>query len=218
MIHTLTSNYSRIQKLNYLFLICSLALSSYLFLHLPAQVPTYFDFFGTPSNMGGKAIVWGFPLIFLVSRFLFSENRLPRLFASWTAHNNAVKIGCLGLELLLWCFIFRVNQCTLVYSKKLTGRGVAHMHNTLTHLDSETAIIYLGFAVTAFLLLMALLTKFSSGLFLARTFLGFQKDRYHPNYKKERAVGAHYRRFVFRYISPIFIGFAVLSLMKLLQG
>lgn len=70
-----------------------------------------------------------------------------------------------------------------------------------------------GLWLTIILLLIALITKHTHGLFIARFPSEFVKDRNDPRYENERTIGNRYMKFVFKYVPPFFIGFLIIILM-----
>lgn len=78
----------------------------YLYPKLPKVVPTYFPLFGTPNNLGGKNIIWTFPIIFLVYNFLFNEKVLSKIpiFSIITSSlkEKTKKEILIVLQIILW--------------------------------------------------------------------------------------------------------------------
>lgn len=89
--------------------------------------------------------------------------------------------------------------------------------NDFNSLDSLTVLLFSGFLLTSILMLCALIMKRTNGLFLSRTPNQFKLDRNNPDYEKERQWGQRMATFIFTYISPIFIGFLVFFVLKLMH-
>ncbi|MDT2735772.1 hypothetical protein P7H00_01330 [Enterococcus pseudoavium] len=77
-------------------------------------------------------------------------------------------------------------------------------------------IAFAGLICTALLLLIALFTKLTNGLFIARFPFEFLKDMNDPRYENEKRFGNRFRIFIFKYIPPFFIGFAIILFLTYL--
>ena len=73
-----------------------------------------------------------------------------------------------------------------------------------------------GIIVTGLLLLIAVLPKWTNGLFVARFPWEFRKDRDDPRFEMERRIGKKYSQFIFKYVPPFFIGFLLILLLSYL--
>ncbi|MEO1768940.1 hypothetical protein [Candidatus Enterococcus ferrettii] len=77
-------------------------------------------------------------------------------------------------------------------------------------------IAFAGLACTGILLLLAILTRITKGLFLARFPHEFIKDSTDPKYELERQAGKKFSHFILKYIPPFFIGFLIILLLTYL--
>lgn len=77
-------------------------------------------------------------------------------------------------------------------------------------------IAFAGISFTGLLLCIALITRLTNGLFLSRFPWEFVKHREDPRFEAERRTGKAYSRFVFKYVSPFFIGFVVIFVLSYL--
>lgn len=86
-------------------------------------------------------------------------------------------------------------------------------------MDSFTIkqIAFAGIACTGVLLLLAIITKITKGLFIARFPHEFIQDSTDPRYEKERQAGNLFSRLVFKYVPPFFIGFLLVLLLSYLD-
>lgn len=80
-------------------------------------------------------------------------------------------------------------------------------------INSIQQLAFAGLMFTALLLLIAFFTKLTNGLFIARFPFEFLQDRTDPRYENERRFGNRFRLFIFKYVPPIFIGFAIILLL-----
>ena len=78
-------------------------------------------------------------------------------------------------------------------------------------------IAFAGIACTGVLLLLAILTRITKGLFIARFPHEFVQDSTDPKYERERRAGNRFSHFVFTYVPPFFIGFLILLLLTYLD-
>lgn len=85
----------------------------------------------------------------------------------------------------------------------------------LNNMDTFTAIVFGGLLVTSILLAFALLLRQTNGLFWARTTEQFKKDRHNPRFAKERNAGQRFSVLVIHYVSPIFVAFLLLLILRL---
>ncbi|EOL50572.1 DUF1648 domain-containing protein [Enterococcus caccae] len=103
----LLKKYSLITKFNWGIAAVLLLLNFYLYSRLPRSVPIHLNLFNQPDNMGGKMIIWVFPLIFVVFEFFFRESRIDHLSFISLRNNRMIKIGLLIFQLILWVLILR---------------------------------------------------------------------------------------------------------------
>lgn len=75
-----------------------------------------------------------------------------------------------------------------------------------------------GVFFTGLLLLIALFTKITNGLFIARFPWDFVKDSKDPRFENERIAGIRFSQFVFKYLPPFFIGFVLIALFTKFIG
>ncbi|MFQ7237171.1 MAG: hypothetical protein ACLRPU_20035 [Enterococcus hulanensis] len=73
-----------------------------------------------------------------------------------------------------------------------------------------------GIVFTGFLLLIAVLPKWTNGLFVARFPWDFIKHKNDPRFEAERRAGKAYSNFIFKYVPPFFIGFLLILMMAYL--
>ena len=71
-------------------------------------------------------------------------------------------------------------------------------------------ISFYGLFFTGFLLLTAILTKITCGLFWSRTPKEFIEDQHEPYYEQERKIGSSYSDFVLKYLTPFFLAFLII--------
>lgn len=84
-----------------------------------------------------------------------------------------------------------------------------------SHSIQEIALA--GIFCTGLLLSIALITRFTNGLFFSRFPWQFVIDREDPRFEAERRVGKAYSRIVFKYVPPFFIGFILIFLLACLS-
>lgn len=77
-------------------------------------------------------------------------------------------------------------------------------------------IAFAGIACTGILLLLAVLTRITKGLFIARFPHQFIQDSTDPRYEWERRAGNRFSKFILTYVPPFFIGFLVILLLTYL--
>lgn len=80
--------------------------------------------------------------------------------------------------------------------------------------DTLVNWLFLGVSISGFLLIIALFMKRSNGLFLARTITQYKTDKDKAEYEKERHIGKTATDYILRYVTPIFIGFFTLLLLR----
>lgn len=76
------------------------------------------------------------------------------------------------------------------------------------------SIAYFGLIVTGVLLFLAVIIKFTGGLFFARTSQQFKQDTKNPKFDLEKSVGNNFSIWIFKYIPPLFIGFFLILLIS----
>lgn len=64
--------------------------------------------------------------------------------------------------------------------------------------------------VSGLFTLIAFLTTLTGGLFFSRTPDQFKRDLNDPHYDTETRIGLHFTRFIFTYITPLFIAALIL--------
>ncbi|MDT2781958.1 hypothetical protein ACODG4_00765 [Vagococcus fluvialis] len=83
--------------------------------------------------------------------------------------------------------------------------------------DVLTNWLFLGIAISGFLIIIAFFMKRSDGLFLARTITQYQSDKNNPKYDTERHVGNKATNFILKFVPPFFIAFLILLILKTLN-
>lgn len=91
------------------------------------------------------------------------------------------------------------------------------MNNTLTGLDHLTVLLFVGLAITGFLLLLAILLQITRGLFWARSPQKFKEDVTKSAYKKEREIGLRISHLLFVVVPPFFVAFLLILCWLLLK-
>lgn len=82
---------------------------------------------------------------------------------------------------------------------------------------SIRALAFAGIACTGVLLLLAILTRITKGLFISRFPHQFIQDSTDPRYELERQAGKKFSTFIFKYVPPFFIGFLLILLLTYLH-
>ncbi|KAF1297866.1 hypothetical protein BAU15_08145 [Enterococcus sp. JM4C] len=103
MLTFISNNYRKIIKLNYLWALLAVLYNFYLYPKLPSIIPNYFQFDGTPSNPGGRMIIWVLPCIFIVFSMLFNEHTLSKIPSR--LNPKVAKSIAFVLQILFWIVI-----------------------------------------------------------------------------------------------------------------
>ncbi|WP_423252942.1 DUF1648 domain-containing protein [Melissococcus plutonius] len=73
MFNYISEKYQKIIHLNFLWAFFSFICNFYLYPKLPTIVPIHFRWNGISNDLGGRFIIWVFPLIFIVFHVAFNE-------------------------------------------------------------------------------------------------------------------------------------------------
>lgn len=73
-------------------------------------------------------------------------------------------------------------------------------------------IAFVGALFSGFLIIFAILLKFTNGLFWSRPLQRYKENRFDPHYEKERNIGKKFSRWTLKYLPPFFIGFLLILL------
>lgn len=101
----IVKHYNFFIKVNWILSVVTAVANIFLYTKLPQIVGNHFNMLGIPDSSGGKAIIWVFPLIFLVCAFLFNEAYIDKLSLGWIKNKKIMKICILGGQIILWIAI-----------------------------------------------------------------------------------------------------------------